>query len=269
MSSPSGAALHDFLKIALTRYPDLHIQVCPAPVQGKGAEMKLARAIRFFNRIQSVDVIVLMRGGGSLEDLWPFNEEVLADAIYNSSIPVVSAVGHEIDFTISDFVADLRVPTPSGAAEQLVPEKSVLLHDLNSYKRRMESAMHYAVLQAQHRMDRVTTSRIFRDSSVLIMEKVQQIDLRMRDAEDALNRALIEADHRLKQINTAVTAYNPEAVLKRGYAIVRDASGKTVDHVSAVQTGDALEVQLAGGRLQTTVDGILKKTKKSSINKTS
>ena len=132
----------------------------------------------------------------------------------------------------------------------------------------MESALHYAVLQAQHRMDRVTTSRIFRDSSVLIMEKAQQIDLRMRDAEDALNRALIEADHRLKQINTAVTAYNPEAVLKRGYAIVRDASGKTVDHVSAVQTGDALEVQLAGGRLQTTVDGILKKTKKSSVNKT-
>ncbi len=259
ITSPSGAALHDFLKIALTRYPDLHIQICPAPVQGKGAENKLAQAVRFFNRIRSVDVIVLMRGGGSLEDLWPFNEEILADAVFNSQIPVVSAVGHEIDFTITDFVADLRVPTPSGAAELLVPEKQVLQKNLQSLTQRLDSVLCRTVLQAQHRIDRICASPVFRDSSLLVMEKMQWIDSLMQDAENHLNHAAVVAEHRLQQMNAAIAAYNPEAVLKRGYAILRNTAGKTIEGISTIQTGESLNIQLADGLIEVTVDRIHKK----------
>ena len=253
ISSTSGAALKDFLKIALTRFPNLQIQICPAPVQGKGAELKLARAIRFFNRIRSVDVIVLTRGGGSLEDLWPFNEEVLADAIFESRIPVVSAVGHEIDFTIADFTADIRAPTPSGAAELLIPEKAVLLQQLDSLNRRAETALNYSMLQARHKLDRLLSSRIFHDSASFILEKMQTVDLFMRDAENALHNAMMNAEHRLTQGENALKAYDPALVLKRGYAIVLDSrTGKPRTSVQEIHCGDALTLHLADGEISAT-----------------
>lgn len=248
ISSPMGAAVKDFMKIALARFPNLEIRLCPAPVQGKGAAEKLARAVRFFNRAGGVDVIVLTRGGGSMEDLWPFNEEVLARAIYASNIPVVSAVGHEIDFTISDFVADMRAPTPSGAAEQLIPEKRVLLDSLDDLKVRMNTAAAYAVERSAGRLAHVMGSKVFRDSMRLALERMQRVDMLMQSASAALLRRADAATHRLERVRAEFDAYDPFRILKRGYVYLAEpGTGRQITGVGGLQSGQRVRAILADG----------------------
>ncbi len=248
ISSPMGAAVKDFMKIALARFPNLEIRLCPAPVQGKGAAEKLARAVRFFNRAGGVDVIVLTRGGGSMEDLWPFNEEVLARAIYASKIPVVSAVGHEIDFTISDFVADMRAPTPSGAAEQLIPEKRVLLDTLDDLKVRMNTAAAYAVERSAGRLAHVMGSKVFRDSMRLALERMQRVDMLMQSASAALMRRADAATHRLERVRAEFDAYDPFRILKRGYVYLAEpGTGHQIMGVGGLQPGQRVRAILADG----------------------
>ena len=248
ISSPMGAAVKDFMKIALARFPNLEIRLCPAPVQGKGAAEKLARAVRFFNRVGGVDVIVLTRGGGSMEDLWPFNEEVLARAIYASKIPVVSAVGHEIDFTISDFVADMRAPTPSGAAEQLIPEKRVLLDSLDDLKVRMNTAAAYAVERSAGRLAQVMGSKVFRDSMRLALERMQRVDMLMQSASAALMRRADAATHRLERVRAEFDAYDPFRILKRGYVYLAEpGTGHQITGVGGLQPGQRVRAILADG----------------------
>ena len=248
ISSPMGAAVKDFMKIALARFPNLEIRLCPAPVQGRGAAEKLARAVRFFNRAGGVDVIVLTRGGGSMEDLWPFNEEVLARAIYASNIPVVSAVGHEIDFTISDFVADMRAPTPSGAAEQLIPEKRVLLDSLDDLKVRMNTAAAYAVERSAGRLAHVMGSKVFRDSMRLALERMQRVDMLMQSASAALLRRADAATHRLERVRAEFDAYDPFRILKRGYVYLAEpGTGRQITGVGGLQSGQRVRAILADG----------------------
>ena len=248
ISSPMGAAVKDFMKIALARFPNLEIRLCPAPVQGKGAAEKLARAVRFFNRVGGVDVIVLTRGGGSMEDLWQFNEEVLARAIYASKIPVVSAVGHEIDFTISDFVADMRAPTPSGAAEQLVPEKRVLLDSLDDLKVRMNTAAAYAVERSAGRLAQVMGSKVFRDSMRLALERMQRVDMLMQTASAALLRRADAATHRLERVRAEFDAYDPFRILKRGYVYLAEpGTGHQITGVGGLWAGQRVRAILADG----------------------
>ncbi|MBR4254430.1 MAG: exodeoxyribonuclease VII large subunit [Lentisphaeria bacterium] len=248
ISSPSGAAVKDFMKIALARFPNLEIRLCPAPVQGKGAAEKLARAVRFFNRAGGVDVIVLTRGGGSMEDLWPFNEEVLARAIYASAIPVVSAVGHEIDFTISDFAADMRAPTPSGAAEQLVPEKRVLLDSLDALRLRMNTAASYAVERSAGRLAQVMGSKVFRDSMRLALERMQRVDMLMQSASVALTRRADAATHRLERVRAELDAYDPFRILKQGYVYLAEpGTGRQITGVGGLQAGQRVRAILADG----------------------
>ena len=248
ISSPMGAAVKDFMKIALARFPNLEIRLCPAPVQGKGAAEKLARAVRFFNRVGGVDVIVLTRGGGSMEDLWPFNEEVLARAIYASKIPVVSAVGHEIDFTISDFVADMRAPTPSGAAEQLIPEKRVLLDTLDDLKVRMNTAAAYAVERSAGRLAHVMGSKVFRDSLRLALERMQRVDMLMQSASAALTRHADAATHRLERVRAEFDAYDPFRILKRGYVYLAEpGTGRQITGIGGLQAGQCVRAILADG----------------------
>ncbi|MBP5585598.1 MAG: exodeoxyribonuclease VII large subunit [Lentisphaeria bacterium] len=248
ISSPMGAAVKDFMKIALARFPNLEIRLCPAPVQGKGAAEKLARAVRFFNRAGGVDVIVLTRGGGSMEDLWPFNEEVLARAIYASKIPVVSAVGHEIDFTISDFAADMRAPTPSGAAEQLVPEKRVLLDALDAMRQRMNTAASYAVERSAGRLAHVMGSKVFRDSMRLALERMQRVDMLMQSASAALTRRADAATHRLERVRAEFDAYDPFRILKRGYVYLAEpGTGRQITGVGGLRAGQCVRAILADG----------------------
>ena len=248
ISSPMGAAVKDFMKIALARFPNLEIRLCPAPVQGRGAAEKLARAVRFFNRAGGVDVIVLTRGGGSMEDLWPFNEEVLARAVYASKIPVVSAVGHEIDFTISDFVADMRAPTPSGAAEQLIPEKRVLLDSLDDLKVRMNTAAAYAVERSAGRLAHVMGSKVFRDSMRLALERMQRVDMLMQSASAALLRRADAATHRLERVRAEFDAYDPFRILKRGYVYLAEpGTGRQITGVGGLTAGQRVRAILADG----------------------
>lgn len=248
ISSPSGAAVKDFIKIAVARFPGVHIRICPAPVQGEGAGAKLARAVRFFNRVGGVDVIVLTRGGGSLEDLWPFNDEGLARSIYASKIPVVSAVGHEIDFSISDFAADMRAPTPSGAAELLLPEKSVLVSNLHSLDSRMFSAANYALERASLRLARVLGSKVFRDSSRLTLERMQKIDLLLHDAETAMLRAFDRASYRLERANNSLDAFDPFRVLQRGYAfLLSPENNHQFNGVDEIAPGSHVRAVMADG----------------------
>lgn len=200
MTSPDGAALHDFLKISLSRFPTLDIKIYPAPVQGRGAERYIAAGVNFFNRYGKVDVIVVTRGGGSLEDLWPFNEEVVARAIAASRIPVVSAVGHEIDFTIADFAADLRAPTPSGAAEMIVPDKAALNETVDSMRTRILASISLAYERAKSRLDSLISSEALRRPSYFVMEKSQEIDTLLKDMSVALDNAVSDADARLRMM---------------------------------------------------------------------
>ena len=257
ISSPSGAAVKDFMKIALARFPNLEIRLCPAPVQGQGAAEKLARAVRFFNRVGGVDVIVLTRGGGSMEDLWPFNEEVLARAIYASRIPVVSAVGHEIDFTISDFAADMRAPTPSGAAEQLIPEKRVLTDALDGLRERMTTAARYAVERSSGRLSRVMASKVFRDSMRLALERMQRVDMLMQSASTALTRRADAASNRLERVRAEFEAYDPFRILKRGYVYLAEpGTGRQITGVGGLREGGRVRAILADGAADLDVRGV-------------
>jgi exodeoxyribonuclease VII large subunit len=174
VTSPTGAAIHDMLQVLARRYANLEILLAPVKVQGVGAAAEIAAAIRDFNRYGAVDVLIVGRGGGSLEDLWPFNEEIVARAIFASKIPVISAVGHEVDLTISDLVADLRAPTPSAAAELVVRSKAELVHDVNALQQRLTQAMQYEL----SRISRLLTTqvRLLKDPQFMIGYHGQRLD---------------------------------------------------------------------------------------------
>lgn len=225
ITSPGGAAVHDFLKIALRRFPGLTIRICPAPVQGRGAGEKLAAAIRFFNRAGGVDVIVLTRGGGSLEELWPFNEEVLARAIAASAIPVVSAVGHEIDFTIADFTADMRAPTPSGAAEQLIPETRELRRGLTEFTSRARRALDIALDRASDRLRRAQTATAIHRLELWSAEQRQTLDGFLRVISLHLRERLAGARANLEHLKNLLDSCSPERILRRGFAILTARDG--------------------------------------------
>ena len=254
VTSPEGAALQDFLKISLNRFPQLHIKICPAAVQGKGAEKEIARGIARFNAEKDVDVIVVTRGGGSLEDLWPFNEEITARAIAASTIPVVSAVGHEIDFTIADFAADLRAPTPSGAAELLIPERTVLEGELSSLATRLKTAVSLAGERAENALNALLHSDVLRRPLYFVMEKSQCVDMYLRDMESALKNDLTSKEQTLAALEEKLHAVGPESVLGRGYAILLGPDKKTpLTDPGQVPSGMDVTARLAKGDLSLTV----------------
>ena len=254
VTSPSGAAVKDFIKVATRRFPGLDIRICPAPVQGKGAENKLAAAIRFFNRTDCVDVIVLTRGGGSLEDLWPFNEEVLARAIAASRIPVVSAVGHEIDFTIADFTADLRAPTPSAAAEMIVPELATVSKDILQFKSRIRNAMQIAIERAGRRLERVEKQTLFQRLERFIADRRQKVDMTLQNIFDGVNDGFDDARRRIDKAINTIELCSPMATVKRGFVILTDpVTGEPVTTVSSVRKQEKVRAILSDGTIDLNV----------------
>ena len=229
VTSPGGAAIRDFLQIITRRFPNVRIRIYPAAVQGAGAEKEVAAGVDFFNRTKSADVIVVTRGGGSLEDLWPFNEEVLARSIAESQIPVISAVGHEIDFTICDFVADMRVPTPSAAAELVVGKQEEFKTFIDSSKRRLDSSLELMLERYKRRLETASGSSVFSEPQHIMRQHQQRLDELSLRMEQQAGRAVEGAGQSLKQLMVGLNAMNPKAVLKRGYSIIlnRD-TGKTV-----------------------------------------
>lgn len=254
ITSPEGAAIHDFIRVALDRFPPLRIRVFPAAVQGKGAERYLAQGVEFFNRVKPVDVILLTRGGGSIEDLWPFNEEILARAIASSEKPVVSAVGHEIDISISDLVADLRAPTPTAAAEMLLPDYASLMREIETGRNRLRNSMAYAAERASSRLQAALSARALTKPVQLIMERTQTVDLMVRDMELALQQAFQNAQMKLEHRIDSLQKLNPESILNRGYSILLKEDGKAVRSPEEAPKDTLLTAKLANGSMKVRVE---------------
>ncbi len=279
VTSPRGAAIADMVRILRRRYENLHLLLYPVRVQGEGAAEEIVEGIQFFNRVHASirpDVLILARGGGSLEDLWAFNEENLARAIAASKIPVITGIGHETDFTIADFVSDLRAPTPSAAAELVIKSKEELKQRLRALDARLAEKLRYQVLHARHQLSQLMRERGWRQLENLLREQAQRADelaLRLRQslldsaarrrhdwavtvarlASYDLRGVLQRERLRLKALAGQLNQLSPMSVLERGYAIVFDAEGKVVKSAAAVRVGEPIQVQLARGRLQADV----------------
>ncbi len=250
VTSPTGAAIQDMLNIINRRFSGIEVIIKPVKVQGEGAAQEIAKAIDEFNEFGKVDILILGRGGGSLEDLWAFNEEVVARAIFRSEIPVISAVGHEIDFSISDFVADLRAPTPSAAAELAVPDGNELLNHIFQYRK---TILEISTSLIQHQRDRLK-SLIGSYNFLKIPDKVRQYQQRVDELSHAMHLIL---DHRfnlqsqkLASLSHRIQSLAPEAVLKRGYSICyRVDDNKIVREASLLHIQDNIKVRFYKGRI--------------------
>ncbi|MBS1371824.1 MAG: exodeoxyribonuclease VII large subunit [Lentisphaeria bacterium] len=251
VTSPTGAAIRDFLQIINRRFPNVNVRVYPCAVQGAGAAEQVARGVEFFNRTGGADVIVVTRGGGSMEDLWPFNEELLARAVAASRIPVVSAVGHEIDFSICDFAADLRVPTPSAAAELVIGRREEMVRELARSEKDMRHALDSALNQAKARLDRAAGSFVFREPAHLVRMRRQQLDELDTRLETAAERFHVQLRTRLERLESTLVALDPRRQLERGYAILFDpAAEKPVTGIHGIPPGTRLTAQLSDGSLR-------------------
>ena len=294
VTSPTGAVIRDILRVLRRRFRNMNVTLCPVKVQGEGAAEEIVEGIKTLNRQTGVDVIIVARGGGSLEDLWAFNEEIVARAIAASKIPTISAVGHETDFTIADFVADLRAPTPSAAAELVVRGKQEFVNDLRTRAQRMSHIIRLSLSEARRRFTELRMHRVFQTLQTRLGERAQRLDEliaalersvrenlnkareawlqasagvvrydfrriiglkraqhddHLRRLESDFKRYLTERRNRLGQAEAILRERSPLVILKRGYSITREASGKIVRDAAQVAIGDDVSVHLARGEL--------------------
>ena len=255
ITSPTGAAVRDMINVSGRRFPLARLVLFPCLVQGAGAPAQLCRGIRFFNESLPVDVIIIGRGGGSLEELWAFNDEALARAIHASRIPVISAVGHETDFSISDFAADLRAPTPSAAAELALPEIGELRRKFTGLTDRMALSCEHRIRQARTRVEALAASKNLKSMSNLIDDRRLALASLERDADRAMRRILEQKAARLSQRAAKLDALSPLAVMARGYSAVFDGSGKALSSRKGLKAGDPLRVRFSDGAVNTIVKG--------------
>ena len=255
VTSETGAAVRDILKIIQKKNNCVDMLVYPVLVQGPGAPQQIADAIRDLSEnYPDVDTIITGRGGGSMEELWAFNEEVTARAIFASEIPVISAVGHEPDFTIADFVADLRAPTPSGAAELAVPNAEDLRETLRSYDIRMTQAMRKQMTQRRAALENLAGRRVLQSPAAYFDLRRVELDYTRSRLIAAGERYLASRWQTFAQCAAALDAMSPLKVLGRGYAVASDAAGTVLRSAEQVQPGDAIRVQLQDGALHCTVN---------------
>lgn len=254
VTSSAGAAVHDMIRILRRRYPIAKVLLLPVRVQGVEAPPEIAGAIRYANRWQLADVLITGRGGGSLEDLWAFNDERVARAIYASEIPVISAVGHEPDVTISDFVADRRASTPSNAAEIAVPDMAELLRTLQSAETHMaQSALHLIDLQ-EKRLETLRKKRVLSDPTAFLQDRRLQLDYVHQKLTGAAKERLANDTRQFTQLTAKLDALSPLKVLGRGYAMAQSADGTVLRSSEQVSPGDKVRVVLAKGSIGCTVD---------------
>lgn len=259
ITSPTGAAVHDITSILARRYPLAEIVFCPVLVQGEGAAPQIVDALARFNRLLCADVIILGRGGGSLEDLWPFNEEMVARAVAASGIPVISAVGHETDFTICDFVADLRAPTPSAAAELAVPDRAELEYTVRYDLSRLKQSMRKKLTGLKQNLDALTSRYSFKNPFNLIeLERIRTDQLAVR-LNQSMRGKTADARSALSSVSGRLNALSPLATLSRGYSITYGQNGRVVTRVSDVKTGERISVLLNEGTLGCVVDSMEEK----------
>lgn len=248
LTAKTGSVVRDIINVATRRNPNVKIKIYPVPVQGKGAENEIAKALEYMNAKNEVDVIIIARGGGSLEDLWPFNEEVLANSIFKSNIPVISAVGHETDFTIADFVADLRAPTPSAAAELAVPDVLNLQGEIMTSKNRMKNALVKKIELMKLRYEKSMASMVFKEPYRRIHEKAMMLDEKVKRLENATKKSVDESKSRYIELITKLDALSPLKTLARGYGIAQK-NNNILKSVKDVEKGDQISLRLEDGNL--------------------
>lgn len=275
VTSPSGAAIRDILKILARRFYNLHIVLAPARVQGATAADEIAAALDLLNAQGGLDVLIVARGGGSLEDLWCFNEESVARAVARSAIPVISAVGHEIDYTICDFIADLRAPTPSAAAELVVREKTEWLGQLETNARRLQHSLQQHYRTEQQRLLAISRSHVFREPAHLAQryrDRIERQELRMRHGLDSLLRERQQTTDDLsqrierylrewqrlrrldiKRLKLLLNGFNPQAVLQRGFSVTSRPNGVILKDISELKQGERVITRLARGTFESKV----------------
>ena len=254
LTSSTGAVLHDFITISARRWPGRRIVLVPTPVQGAQAPAGIVHALGLAARIPGVEVIVLARGGGSFEELNAFNAETVARAIVASPLPVVSAVGHETDFTIADFVADLRAPTPSAAAELVVPDMHGIADYLRDLQTRIFAQAHRRMAQARREMERALAHPALRQPSVLLRPRQQALDLAGERIFDRFQQRVTAAKSRLHALEDRLDALDPRAVLQRGYALVTNPDdGRLIPTACLAAQQQDLEIQFVDGSLRATV----------------
>ena len=254
ITSSAGAAVHDMLRILKARWPMSEVVLLPVRVQGAEAPAEIAGALRYANKWKVADLIITGRGGGSIEDLWAFNDERVARAIYASDLPVISAVGHEPDVTISDFVADARASTPSNAAEIAVPEQEELRRRLDTLSARMEQSEQKRVKALRERYEALARSRVLRDPMAFIDDKRLLLDYTQRKLSTLAQAQTAQRAQRFASLAASLDALSPLKVLGRGYAVARDENGTILRAAEEASVGEKIEVLLGQGSLMCTVD---------------
>ena len=246
LTSETGSVIRDIINVSTRRNPNVYIRLLPVPVQGQGAGEKIAEAIKTMNEKKLADVIILARGGGSLEDLWPFNEEIVAREIYKSKLPIISAVGHETDFTIADFVADLRAPTPSAAAELAVPDIEEVKIKISTYRNRYKLALKKKVEFMRLRYEKCMTKRVFKEPLQYINEQYVRIDMLQKNIENSIKRTIEGKRTELIKNISKLDALSPLKTLSRGYSIA-SLDNKIIKSVSDLKTGDNIKLRFIDG----------------------
>ena len=253
VTSAAGAAIHDMLRILGKRYPLAKVILLPVRVQGVEAPAEIAGAIRYVNRFQLADLIITGRGGGSLEDLWAFNDERVARMIYLSQIPVISAVGHEPDVTISDFVADLRAATPSNAAELAVPEQGELRERIAALRLRLAQAEERRLKLIRQQVEKLQSARVLQNPKNYLEDRRLLLDFQQNKLTAAMRQLVLKKQQDFVARRTALEAMSPLKVLSRGYAMTRDSAGRVVTDAAALKPGEIITVTLRNGEVDAAV----------------
>lgn len=246
LTSNTGSVIRDIINVSTRRNPNVYIKLLPVPVQGQGAAEKIVEAIQIMNEQKLADVIILARGGGSLEDLWPFNEEIVARAIYNSELPVISAVGHETDFTISDFVADLRAPTPSAAAELAIPNIADIIIKLEGYNNILKINLKKKIELMRLRYEKCLASRVFKEPLQKINERYITVDFYVRKMKNSVDLKLKTNRSKFTEVVSKIDALSPLKTLTRGYSITTK-EDKLIKSVKELGKNDEIQLRFIDG----------------------
>ena len=249
LTSQTGAVIRDIINVSTRRNPNVNIRLLPVPVQGPGAGEKISAGIELMNRKELADVIIVARGGGSIEDLWPFNEECVARAIHNSKIPVISAVGHETDFTIADFVADLRAPTPSAAAELAVPDIYELKNTINVYQNRFRILLKRKTELMRLKYEKCMQSRVFKNPTQFINDYMLKIDSNIKMIENSINKKIHNAKNNFIEKATKLDGLSPLKTLTRGYCLA-ESQDKIVKKAEDLTINQEITLRFSDGKKQ-------------------
>ncbi|MGM0445341.1 MAG: exodeoxyribonuclease VII large subunit [Bacillota bacterium] len=256
VTSPTGAAIRDMLSVVNRRFKNVSILIVPSLVQGDKAAGQIVEGIKYLNKRDDIDLIIVSRGGGSIEDLWPFNEEVVARAIYESKVPVISGVGHETDFTIADFAADLRAPTPSAAAELAIANREEIETSLDNLAKRLLHNQKARIKNSKDKLSSIAGRRIFQKPEELFVDKMQRLDELTQNLKWNMEKTLNKSKEKFNILNSKLDTLSPLKTIKRGYSITYDKDLNPITDIKDVKKGQVIKTKIINGQLESEVKNI-------------